>query len=125
MNLPKTLSGTRFTSSTDFNNRISLQNPASGTDSHGQALPPVTFATNVPAKISAFINAGRPEVTQQETNNVNYYFVNIRYDARVNNNTVILSPTGQVWQITSLQDVDYYQVEMRLTVREQNSGIVS
>lgn len=122
---PKNFQGVRYTSASEYNRRITLLNPATGTDSAGGALPPVQFATDVPAKISAFINAGRPEVTQQEVNNVNFYFVTVRYDSRITNSTTILSPNGQTWQITSLQDLDYAHVEWRMTVREQNGGVLT
>jgi SPP1 family predicted phage head-tail adaptor len=120
--LPKNLNNIRFTSATELNRRITLQQPGTGADSEGTPATPVTVATNVPAKITQVPSRGRPDVQEQITESVNYYEVTIRYRSDVKSDWRVLGPNGEIWTVTSINNVDFANVELRLIVREVNGG---
>lgn len=123
MPLPKTVNGVRFTSISEYNRRITIMKPSSDeSDSDGNAAAMEVFASDVPAKIRAIRNSGRPDAQQQITQAVVYFYVTIRYRAGIKDNFALIGPQGQNWVITGIDNPDFANVELTFTVREVNGG---
>jgi head-tail adaptor len=123
MKLPKTPNGIQFTSTSEYDSRVTLMRTVSGTDSDGNPNAPTVFARNVVAKIVALRNLGRLDPSQQLAKSVMYYDVTIRYRAGVTADMSLLGPGGQLWDITSIDNVAQSNVELRMTVREVSGGV--
>ena len=120
--LPKTLNNIRFTSASELNRRVTLQRPGTGSDSEGTPNPPVAVAT-VWAKARFLPNSGRPDAKQQITQAEDYLEVTIRYRSDVKSDWTIIGPGGETWTITSINNLDFANVELRIIVRQINGGI--
>lgn len=121
--LPKNTNGVAFTSTTEFNRRVSLYQPGTGSDSEGTPNAPTLVANDVPAKIMQMPNRGKPDQQGQITQAVDYFQVCIRYRSDVRNDWTVIGPTGQVWRVTSTNNVDFANREIRLMCREINGGV--
>lgn len=123
MPLPKdTNLGIRFTSASEYRQRVTLRRPGTGSDDEGTPNPPVNVAT-VPAKITPMPNRGRPDVTGQIIQSIEYFEVKVRYRPDVAADWTLVGPRGETWTIVgSPNDLGYAKRELVMTVREINGG---
>ena len=122
MKLPSTQNGIQFTSASEYNRKVTIMRPPAGQDDEGTPSAPEVFASNVPAKIRLIPNTGRPDEQQQITQAAQYLIVTIRYRAGVADDMTVIGPTGQEWVIASIDNFNFANRELRLTVREINGG---
>lgn len=120
--LPKNLNGVRFTPVSGYNRLVTILKPGTGSDDEGTPVAPEVFASNVPARVRSVPSTGRPDMQQQITQAVAYFIVIIRYRPGITDDMTILGPGGEVWVVTSIDNPDFANVELRLTVREINGG---
>jgi head-tail adaptor len=120
--LPKNTNGVAFTSTTEFNRKVTIMKPSLVADDNGTPVAPEVFATGVPAKIRSVPNKGRPDTQEQITQAVAYFIVTIRYRTGITDDMTLFGPSGQTWVISSIDNPDFANRELRLTVREINGG---
>jgi SPP1 family predicted phage head-tail adaptor len=112
----------RYTNLSNFNQQITLLQPAADSLSDGTPNTPTVYGTTWAAvRLMRQQEIDKTELVQ----GASYFDVRIPYDANVADQFTVISATGQTWYVESVADIDQRGVEMKMICRVVNDGGVT